>query len=165
MIRHGYLYAKLSALVIFLLTQAKTERAMVQPLAFFTWRGQGFTEYPERKPYDLKQINPAGRRHRAEIWNLSLLNTRIVDTPPKLFTDYLWWCQHHLYRSHTFYNTFRLCRPLLHSRTSEENEINPDYGPATGRPAAIIPGLYFTIQAKIGLMFGRPRSKINSAVR
>lgn len=138
----------------------------LQPLST---EGQGFAEYPNRKPYKLSQINfPVGVGLKYELSpsvNIRLeiidrilktdylddLSTRYVD--PKLFSKY-------------FTGTQLANAIALNDRRSKFNPeypINPNGGQLRGNPKNR--DSYFTANFKIGLTFGREKIIRNRPMR
>lgn len=122
--------------------------------------GQGFAEYPDRKPYDLKQLNLLGGLGlKYEI--TPSLNARIEFVHRKLFTDYLDDASTTYINPSLFYNYLTPTQAAVAQQLYfRRNEIDAsDVGPKKGdqRGDSKNKDAYFTIQAKIGLMFGRPR--------
>lgn len=122
--------------------------------------GQGFAEYPDRKPYDLKQLNLLGGLGLKYEISPSL-NARIEFIHRKLFTDYLDDVSTDYINPALFYNYLTPTQAgIAQQLYFRRNEVNAsDVGPSKGdqRGNAKNNDAYFTIQAKIGLMFGRPR--------
>ena len=124
----------------------------LQPLST---EGQGFSEYPERKVYKLKQFNfpvGAGIKYKvSEIWNFSIecvyriLNTDYLDDVSTSYID------KNVYSN--YFTGDQLSRALtLHNR---QNELNPSHitniGDVRGNPKNN--DAYFTINFKLALIF------------
>lgn len=129
-------------------------------LAPLRLEGQGFTEYPDSKPYKLNQVNLLGGLGlRYEISTLFMARLELVHR--KLFTDYLDDVSTNYIDPNLFYNYL----PVVQAGIAQQlyfrrNEINPsDVQPLPGdqRGDPKDKDAYFTIQAKIGIMFGRRR--------
>ena len=129
----------------------------LQPLST---EGQGFTEYPNRKPYKLNQMNiPLGVGVKYELG--SFLNVRAEVVYRKLNTDYLDDVSSEYYIDPTLYANYftgaKLTNALL--LNNRQYEINPGHGYDTrdqrGNPNNN--DSYFTFNLKIGYTFGRER--------
>lgn len=130
------------------------------PLAPLRLEGQGFAEYPDRKPYDLKQLNlQGGLGLRYEI--TPSLNARLELIHRKLFTDYLDDASTDYIDASLFANYLTPVQASLAQQLYfRRHELNAsDVAPMTGeqRGDPEDKDSYFTIQAKIGLSFGRKR--------
>lgn len=129
-------------------------------LAPLKLEGQGFTEYPKRKPYDLKQINLLGGLGlRYEVNDF--INARIELVHRKLFTDYLDDVSTDYIDPALFYNYLSPTQAALAQQLYfRRNELNAsDAQPLTGdqRGDPKDKDAYFTIQAKIGFIIGAQR--------
>lgn len=129
-------------------------------LAPLRLEGQGMDEYPERKPYDLKQVNLLGGIGlKYEI--TPSLNARIELVHRKLFTDYLDDVSTDYINATLFSNYLTPVQAALAQQLYfRRNELNPsDATPLPGdqRGDPEDKDAYFTIHAKIGLTFGRKR--------
>lgn len=129
-------------------------------LAPLRLEGQGMAEYPDRKPYDLNQVNLLGGLGlRYEI--SPTLNARIEVIHRKLFTDYLDDASTDYIDPALFYNYLPPVQAAiaqqLYFRRHELNasDVQPQPGEQRGDHKDM--DSYFTIQAKIGITFGRPR--------
>jgi hypothetical protein len=128
----------------------------LQPLST---EGQGFKEFPSRKPYALKQIcYPVGAGVRYEL--SSLFNVRAELMYRILTTDYLddvsrWYIDPTIYS--TYFNGSKLANALL--LNDRKFELNPgavtNAGDQRGDPGDN--DAYFTFNVKIGLTLGRQR--------
>lgn len=129
-------------------------------LAPLRLEGQGFAEYPDRKPYDLKQVNVMGGLGLKYEIN-SMLNARLEVVYRKLFTDYLDDASTDYIDASLFANYLPPVQAALAQQLYfRRNELNasdvlPLPGDQRGDPSDN--DSYFTIQAKIGLTFGRKR--------
>ncbi|HUR65093.1 MAG TPA: hypothetical protein VMZ03_01980 [Chitinophagaceae bacterium] len=128
------------------------------PLAPLRLEGQGFAEYPDRKPYDLKQVNVLGGVGLKYEIN-SMLNARLEIVYRKLFTDYLDDASTD-YIDASLFATYltpvqAAIAQQLYFRRNELNasDVSPLPGDQRGDPSD--KDSYFTIQAKIGITFGR----------
>ena len=129
-------------------------------LAPLRLEGQGFAEYPKRKPYDLAQINVLGGLGlRYEVNDF--INARIELVHRKLFTDYLDDVSTDYIDPTLFYNYLPPTQAALAQQLYfRRNELNAsDAQPLTGdqRGDPKDKDAYFTIQAKIGFMIGARR--------
>lgn len=129
-------------------------------LAPLNLEGQGFNEYPDRKPYKLSQVNLLGGLGlRYEI--NTMFNARIEIIHRKLFTDYLDDASTTYIDPALFYNYLPPVKAAiaqqLHFRRNEINpaDVQPLFGEQRGDPED--KDAYFTIQAKIGVMLGRKK--------
>lgn len=129
-------------------------------LAPLRLEGQGFAEYPDRKPYRLNQVNVMGGLGvKYEI--SPSLNARIELVHRKLFTDYLDDVSTDYIDASLFYNYLPAVQAAiaqqLYFRRNELNasDAQPLVGDQRGDPED--KDAYFTIQAKIGITFGRKR--------
>jgi len=129
-------------------------------LAPLRLEGQGMAEYPDRKPYHLKQYNLLGGLGlKYEI--TPSLNARLELVHRKLFTDYLDDASTDYIDASLFPNYLPPIQAAiaqqLYFRRNEINasDIQPLPGDQRGDPRD--KDAYFTIQAKIGLTFGRRR--------
>lgn len=125
--------------------------------------GQGFAEYPDRKPYKLQQINfPVGVGFKYDVSPminlraeflyrvlttdyLDDLSTKYVD--PAIFAKYFTGTQ--------LNNAIELSD--RRSRTNPMYPVNPDGGQIRGNPKNN--DAYFTFNFKVGLTFGREKIK------
>lgn len=138
--------------------QAKIQNKWVdlQPLST---EGQGFAEYPNRKPYQLKQINfPLGAGVKYEL--SPMLNLRAELVYRILSTDYLddvstTYIDPNLYSS--YFSGTKLSNALL--LNDRQYEIAPSHITNNGdqRGNSTNNDAYFTFNLKIGLIFGRER--------
>jgi hypothetical protein len=127
------------------------------PLQPLRTEGQGFVEYPDRKPYKLSQVNfGLGMGLKYEInttFNVRLeLNHRI------LRTDYLDDVSTRYINPDLFYNYLPLNRAAVAEQISfRSDELNPsDIYPVDGqRGDPEDNDSYFTIMLKFGFIFGR----------
>lgn len=119
--------------------------------------GQGFKEYPDRKPYKLNQFNLAGGMGvRYEIG--SIFNARLEVNYRYLFTDYLddvstTYVDPALFNNYLSPKLANLAQQL-YSRKAELNpgaETIPGY--QRGSPASN--DAFFTIHLKVGVLIGR----------
>ena len=129
-------------------------------LAPLRLEGQGMTEYPDRKPYSLNQLNILGGLGLR--YELSpTLNARVELVHRKLFTDYLDDVSTSYIDPALFYNYLPPVQAAiaqqLYFRKQELNpaEVNPQPGEQRGNPKDM--DAFFSIQAKLGISFGRPR--------
>lgn len=121
--------------------------------------GQGFAEYPSRKPYALKQINyPVGIGAKYEL--SPLFNVRAEIVYRILTTDYLddvsrWYIDPTLYAN--YFSGSKLTNALL--LNDRHYEIDPGYvtfpGDQRGDPRDN--DAFFTFNVKFGLTLGRQR--------
>jgi hypothetical protein len=128
----------------------------LQPLST---EGQGFKEFPSRKPYALKQVcYPVGAGVRYEL--SPLFNVRAELVYRILTTDYLddvskWYIDPTIYS--TYFSGSKLSNALL--LNDRKYELNPgaitDPGDQRGDPRDN--DAYFTFNVKIGLTLGRQR--------
>lgn len=132
----------------------------LQPLST---EGQGFAEYPNRKPYKLQQMNyPVGLGIKYEL--SSMLNVRTEFLYRILQTDYLddvstKYINPSLF-AHYFSGTQLSNALALNDRRSKNNPeypINPNGGQIRGYPTSN--DAYFSFNIKIGLTFGREKIK------
>ncbi len=128
----------------------------LQPLST---EGQGFSEYPDRKPYKLNQINlPFGVGVKYELG--PYLNFRAEFIYRKINTDYLDDVSTRYIDPTVYYNYFtgaKLTNALL--LNDRQYEINPTH---TSQPNAIrgyptSDDSYFTFNIKVGYIFGREK--------
>jgi hypothetical protein len=130
----------------------------LQPLHL---EGQGFTEYPERKSYELTQVNViAGLGVKYEL--NSFLNARLEFVHRFLNTDYLDDVSNVDYVDPTlFYKYLPANRAAiaqqLYNRTNELNPGDLTFFENIQRGDPKDKDSYFTIQFKIGIMLGRQR--------
>lgn len=129
-------------------------------LAPLRLEGQGFREYPDRKPYKLSQLNILGGLGlRYEI--NSSFNVRMELVHRKLFTDYLDDVSTSYIDPALFYNYLTPSQAAiaqqLHFRRDELNpsDVQPMPGEQRGDPKD--KDSYFTIVAKVGVKLGRQR--------
>ena len=128
----------------------------LQPLST---EGQGFKEYPDRKPYKLNQINiPVGVGVKYELGNM--FNVRAEFVYRILNTDYLDDVSS-TYIDPTLYSNYftgtKLTNALL--LNNRQNELNPGHitqeGDQRGSPKNN--DSYFSFNLKIGYIIGRER--------
>ncbi len=138
--------------------QAKLQNKWVdlQPLST---EGQGFAEYPNRKPYSLKQVNiPVGAGVKYEL--SPMLNLRAELVYRILSTDYLDDVSTS-YIDPTLYSNYftgtRLTNALL--LNDRQYEIDPTHITTEGdqRGNSKKNDAYFTFNIKVGLVFGREK--------
>ncbi len=129
----------------------------LQPLST---EGQGFTEYPDRKPYKLNQMNiPFGVGVKYEL--NSNINIRAEFVYHKLNTDYLDDVSSKYYIDPVLYSNYftgaKLNNALL--LNNRQYELNPGHGynmqDERGNPKNN--DSYFNFSVKIGYMFGREK--------
>lgn len=121
--------------------------------------GQGFTEYPERKPYSLTQLNfPVGIGCKYEV--SALLNMRVEILHRITRTDYLddastRYIDPSLFDQYLSPEKASMARKL-HDR---QRELNPQHVTVPGsiRGNDHKNDSYFTIQLKLGFIMGRER--------
>ena len=129
----------------------------LQPLRL---EGQGFAEYPDRKPYKLHQVNFAGGLGVKYELN-SVFNARLELVHRFLTTDYLDDASTDYINPNLFYaylptNQAAIAQQLYFRR----NELNPsDAVPGTGdqRGDPKDNDAFFTIMFKVGMTLGRTR--------
>ena len=130
----------------------------LQPLHL---EGQGFTEYPDRKNYKLTQLNLiAGFGVKYEI--NTMLNARLEFVHRFLMTDYLDDVSQVEYIDPSlFYNYLPANQAAiaqqLYNRTNELNPSDITFFNNIQRGDPKDNDSYFTIQLKVGFMFGRQR--------
>lgn len=129
----------------------------LQPLST---EGQGFAEFPDRKPYKLSQMNiPIGAGVKYELGSTLTLRAEFVYR--KLNTDYLDDVSSEYYIDPTLYANYftgaKLTNALL--LNNRQYELNPGHGYDTrdqrGNPKN--KDAYFTFNVKIGYVFGREK--------
>ena len=138
--------------------QAKLSNRWVdlQPLST---EGQGFAEYPNRKPYSLHQVNiPLGIGVRYEI--SPMINLRAECVYRVLFTDYLDDVSTTYVDPNLFANYFtgtKLTNALL--LNDRQYELDPTHITTAGdqRGNSKNNDAYFSFNLKVGLIFGRER--------
>lgn len=122
--------------------------------------GQGFNEYPDRKPYDLRQVNLMGGLGLKYEIN-DFLNARIELVHRKLFTDYLDDVSTDYINPALFYQYLPAAQAgiaqQLFFRRNELNASDAQPLPGDQRGDPKDKDAYFTIQAKIGVVLGRQR--------
>lgn len=130
----------------------------LQPLST---EGQGFLEYPDRKPYKLNQLNiPLGLGVKYEL--SSQLNVRAEFIYRKLNTDYLDDVSSEYIDPSLYSNYFtgaKLANALL--LNDRQYELNPGHVTAPGdqRGNSSNNDAYFSFNLKIGYVFGREKIK------
>jgi hypothetical protein len=128
----------------------------LQPLST---EGQGFKEYPDRKPYKLSQVNfSMGLGLRYEL--NSLLRFRVELLHRILTTDYLDDVSTDYIDPILFYNYMPANRAAVATKLyNRKPELNPSDATFTGdqRGDNTDNDSYFTIQFKIGMTLGRSR--------
>lgn len=138
--------------------QAKLQNKWVdlQPLRT---EGQGFAEYPNRKPYELKQVNiPVGAGIKYEL--TPMLNLRAEVVYRILSTDYLDDVST-TYVDPTLYSNYftgtKLTNALL--LNDRQYELDPTHITTAGdqRGNSKKNDAYFTFNVKLGILFGRER--------
>jgi Domain of unknown function (DUF6089) len=140
--------------------QAKLNGAWVdlQPLRT---EGQGFKEYPDRKPYKLNQMNiPYGLGVRYELSQLFVARFEIVNR--KLFTDYLDDVSSLYIDPAHFYTNLNANQAALAQQLADrQGELNPAHVTSPGdiRGDSKDNDSYFSFQFKIGMILGRQRVK------
>jgi hypothetical protein len=129
------------------------------PLQPLRLEGQGFSEYPDHKPYELNQFNVlAGLGIKYELNHM--FNARLELLHRVLFTDYLDDVSTTYIDPGLFYNYLPANQAAiaqqLYSRKWELNASDvPVEGQERGDPKDN--DAYFSIQLKIGMTFGRKR--------
>ncbi len=131
------------------------------PLQPLSTEGQGFAEYPNRKPYKLKQMTiPVGAGLKYEL--SPMLNLRAEFVYRILSTDYLddvstTYIDGNLYGN--YFTGAKLTNALL--LNNRHYELNPAHITVAGdeRGHANNNDAYFTFNIKLGLIFGRQRVK------
>lgn len=121
--------------------------------------GQGFKEFPDRKPYKLNQFNVStGLGVRYELG--SMFNARLEFNYRFLFTDYLDDVST-TYINPSLFNEYMSPKmaALAQKLQSRKAEMNPgavtNPGDQRGSPASN--DSFFTIQLKVGVVIGRPK--------
>ena len=128
----------------------------LQPLST---EGQGFAEYPDRKPYKLNQINiPLGLGVKYDLG--STLSLRAEFVYRKINTDYLDDAHSLYYADPTLYANYftgaKLTNALL--LNNREYELDPTYPNITHERAnPNNKDAFFTFNVKIGYTFGRQK--------
>jgi hypothetical protein len=129
----------------------------LQPLST---EGQGFAEYPNRKPYSLNQMNiPFGLGVKYELGTSFSLRAEVVYR--KLFTDYLDDVSSTYYADPSLFANYftgaKLTNALLLS--NRQYELDPAHGYNTGdeRGNPKNKDSYFTFNLKVGYTFGREK--------
>jgi hypothetical protein len=120
--------------------------------------GQGFTEYPNRKPYKLTQCNiPAGIGLKYEI--SSLLNMRIEVIHRILFTDYLDDVSTSYISSESFYRYFDPWRAAQAAKLADRRNLPqpPDNQTNEKRGNPGKNDAWFSIQVRLGILLNRIR--------
>jgi len=121
--------------------------------------GQGFAEYPDRKPYKLKQVNfAAGIGVKYEL--SSMFNARFEVNHRFLKTDYLDDVSKNFIDPALFFNYLPANRAAIAQKLAyRQNELIPSdmvpVGEQRGDPAD--DDAFFTIQLKLGFTLGRQR--------
>lgn len=121
--------------------------------------GQGFAEYPDKKPYELSQLNLLGGLGiKYEINNT--FNARLELLHRKLFTDYLDDVSTTYIDPNLFYNYLPAnLAAIAEKLANRKGELNPNdltsIGDQRGDPED--KDAFFTIELKIGMTFGRKR--------
>jgi len=124
----------------------------LQPLST---EGQGFSEYPDKKPYQLKQINiPMGVGIKYEI--SPLINVRGEFVYRKLNTDYLDDCSTTYIDPAVFYNHLSGSQ-LYDALLLHDRQIEHKMGPGSIRGKSKYNDAYFSFNVKVSLIFGRQR--------
>jgi hypothetical protein len=127
------------------------------PLQPLRTEGQGFAEYPDRKPYKLSQVNfGLGMGLKYEI--NTTFNVRLEFLHRILQTDYLDDVSTTYINPDLFYNYLPLNRAAVAEQISfRRDELNPsDIYPVDGqRGDPADNDSYFTILLKFGFIFGR----------
>ncbi|HNR16747.1 MAG TPA: hypothetical protein PKG90_08805 [Chitinophagaceae bacterium] len=129
----------------------------LQPLST---EGQGFAEYPDRKPYKLNQLNlAAGLGVKYEV--TSLINARLEVNHRFLMTDYLDDVSEDSYIDPALFNNYlsagraAIAQQLFDRRA----EVDPGHitNPAYHRGDPKDKDAFFTIELKVGVTLGRQR--------
>jgi hypothetical protein len=123
--------------------------------------GQGFAEYPDRKIYQLTQLNLIGGLGLKYEIN-SLFNARLEFVNRFLFTDYLDDASEIDYIDPTLFNKYlspnqAAIARQLYRRTGELNPGDVTFNPNIQRGDPENKDSYFTIQLKFGVMLGRQK--------
>lgn len=114
--------------------------------------GQGFAEYPDRKPYQLSQVNfGLGLGLKYEL--TSLLNAKLELNHRILTTDYLDDASTGYIDPALFYNYLPVNRAAVAEQLYNRNVT--DVGEQRGNPENN--DAFFTIQFKVGMTLGRQR--------
>ncbi|HMK02634.1 MAG TPA: hypothetical protein VK489_00500 [Ferruginibacter sp.] len=123
--------------------------------------GQGFPEYPDRKPYKLSQMSiPVGLGVKYEL--TSKLNIRGEFNYRILSTDYLDDVSTDYINPQAFFDNFTLAKATTATELyARQKDLDPGYilneGDQRGNPKNN--DAYFTFNIKVGLLFGRERIK------
>jgi hypothetical protein len=126
----------------------------LQPLST---EGQGFAEYPNSKPYDLKQINiPFGMGIKYEF--SPLVNLRAECVYRKLNTDYLDDCSQRYIDPSVYYNYFSGSQ-LSNALIMNDRQYVKTMLPGGIRGSADDNDGYFSFNVKVSLIFGRQRAR------
>lgn len=125
----------------------------LQPLSL---EGQGFSEYPDVKPYDLKQLNiPFGLGLKYEL--TPLINLRAECIYRKLNTDYLDDCSNKYIDPAVFYNHLSGSQ-LSSALILNDRQYVKIMQPGSIRGSADDNDGYFSFNLKVSLLFGRQRA-------
>lgn len=129
----------------------------LQPLST---EGQGFAEYPDRKPYKLNQLNiPMGVGVKYDVG--SSLSFRAEFVYRKLSTDYLDDVSSKYYADPTLYANYftgtKLTNALLLNNRQYELDPGHSYNTQDERGNPKNKDAFFTFNIKVGYTFGRPR--------
>ena len=124
----------------------------LQPLST---EGQGFAEYPDRKPYKLKQFNfPLGGGVKYEL--SPFLNLRAEFVLRKLNTDYLDDCSKQYIDPTVFYNHLSGAQ-LINALLLNDRQIEKHVGEGGPRGKDKNNDSYFSFNIKASLVLGRSR--------
>lgn len=125
----------------------------LQPLSL---EGQGFAEYPDVKPYELKQLNiPFGMGLKYEL--SPLINVRAECIYRKLNTDYLDDCSNRYIDPAVFYN-YLSGSQLSNALILNDRQYVKTMLPGSIRGSADDNDGYFSFNVKVSLLFGRRRA-------
>lgn len=130
----------------------------LQPLHL---EGQGFPEYPDRKIYQLTQLNAIGGLGLKYEIN-SVFNARLEFLHRFLFTDYLDDASQEDYIDPALFYKYlspnqAAIAQQLYRRTNELNPGDVTHNPNLQRGDPKDNDSYFTIQLKVGMMLGRQK--------
>jgi hypothetical protein len=119
--------------------------------------GQGFPEYPDRKPYSLNQLNlPLGLGLKYEVSALFVCSIEMIYR--KLFTDYLDDVSKTYIDPSVFNNHFNVKQASLAaslSNRSRQNSPHQDIGTTRGNPGNN--DAYLSFNMKMAVMLGREK--------
>lgn len=130
--------------------------------------GQGFSEYPDRKDFNLWQLNiPMGVG--LKYWVSENLSLAVEVLHRKTFTDYIDGVSTTYVDPQLFYNHLPLSQAALAARMADKSNNgaggDPNYGPGTKRGDPTQKDAYYSFGIKVGIRLGNGDPSMRNSTR